>query len=274
MAAKRGRWQVLNFTVLVLISLIILFYFSPGFKQELAVAQTEEIEPPLMPAGEPNQQSSAYDFHSAVPAAAGTIAEDYFQDAVFIGDSRTTGLQLFGGPTEAIYYTATGLKVDTISTKPVVASGKQKITIMEALDQHKFDKIYIMLGINELGWAYSDLFIKTYGEVIAELKKIAPAALIYVQSILPVTKKKSLQDNVYNQQNINKYNELIQQMAAEQQVYFLDAAAAVKDDEGYLPSAATTDGIHLNPAYCQLWFDYLQQYYLVGTTGGVVKDAS
>ena len=268
--SKRGSWQVFGLMALTLCMLLGWLYYLSCFTREQAGTQNAEKGPSGVAAAADQRHTAVYDYSKPVPAAEGTIAADYFQDAVFIGDSRTTGLQLFGGPPEAVYYTAAGLKVDTVLTKPVVTAGELKITIMEALRQHKFGKIYIMLGVNELGWAYSELFIQTYGEVIAEIKEIAPQAIIYVQSILPVTKEKSLTDKIYNQQNINKYNELIRKMAAEQQVYYLDAAAAVQDDEGYLPAEAATDGIHLKPAYCRQWFEYLQQHYI---TGGVVNEA-
>lgn len=57
----------------------------------------------------------------------------YFDDAVFIGDSRTEGLMLYGGLSNAAFYTHKGLMVNTIFTKEAVKDGEQKITIMKAL---------------------------------------------------------------------------------------------------------------------------------------------
>lgn len=207
--------------------------------------------------------ASAYDFSKPVPAADIALADDYFQDAVFIGDSRTEGFQLYSGPQNAAYYHSKGLKVDTIFSKEVVkTAGGQKITIFEALQKEPFQKVYIMLGINELGWVYSDLFIKKYAEVIAEIRMIKPEAQIYIQSILPVSKNRSQSDEIYNNTNIRRYNELIQQMAAEKKVYYLDVARCVADGKGNLCSDASTDGIHLNKAYCDLWLDHLRHHYI------------
>ena len=211
----------------------------------------------------PDPGTEKYDYSKPVPAADVAVTDDYFQDAVFIGDSRTAGFQLFSGPQNATYYTANGLKVDTIFTKEVVETGNgEKMTIIEALRQKPFQKVYIMLGINELGWAYSDLFIKKYGEVVTEIKNIAPQAQIYVQSLLPVSEKRSLSDEIYNNANIGKYNELIQQMAAEKKLYYLDVAQCVADPEGNLAGGASTDGIHLQKTYCDLWLDYLKRHYV------------
>lgn len=221
-------------------------------------AKPAKPSPPTHPA-----VAGAYDYSKPVPATDATVTDNYFQDSVFIGDSRTEGFQLFSGPQNATYYTSNGLKVDTIFTRQVVKTANgEKITILEALRQKPFKKVYIMLGVNELGWAYSDLFIKKYAEVIAEIKNIEPEAQIYVQSLLPVSEERSQSDEIYNSTNIGKYNALIRQMAAENSLYYLDVAQSVADDEGNLYSDASSDGIHLNKKYCDLWLDYLKLHYV------------
>ena len=207
---------------------------------------------------------AGYDFSRPVPAADAAVSEEYFEDAVFVGDSRTEGLKMFGGPQNAKYYASNGLKVDTVFTRPVIKTATgDKVTVIEALRQTApFKKVYIMLGINELGWAYSDLFIEKYGEVIDEIKKIAPEAQIYAQSLLPVTKERSQSDEIFNNANIGGYNDLIQQMAAEKGIYYLNVAQCMADAEGNLYSDASTDGIHLKKAYCERWFDYLKLHYV------------
>lgn len=231
---------------------------SATLQDKPALPSSVKPPPSTQPVGK-----GEYDYSKPVPAADADVPEDYFRDAVFIGDSRTEGFQIFGGPEEATYYTARGLKVDTIFTKEVVEiDGGKKTTIFEALKQIPFRRVYIMLGINELGWAYSDLFIKQYGEVVAEIQNIAPQAQIYIQSLLPVSKERSLNDATYNNANIKKYNELIQQMAAEKKLYYLDVAQCVADPEGNLASGASTDGVHLQKTYCNLWWEYLRQHYI------------
>lgn len=244
---------------------------TPATSPEAGSPPAEQAHQPGPTASAPDRQdevpappvAGAYDYSLPVPAAIVAATDDYFRDSVFIGDSRTKGFQMLSGPRKATYYTSTGLKVDTILTKPVVkAADGKKTTIMEALRQKSFKKVYIMLGINELGWAYSDLFIKKYGEVIAEIQKIEPEAQIYLQSILPVSEQKSESDQVFNNANISKYNGLIRQMAAEKSLYYLDVAQCVLDQEGNLASDASTDGIHLNKGYCDRWLDYLKLHYV------------
>lgn len=185
-----------------------------------------------------------------------TVEESYFDDALFIGDSRTQGFALYSGLKNATYYTDKGLMVDTIFTDEVKIDGK-KTTIIKALKKKKFKKIYIMLGVNELGWYYENVFIDKYKEIISEIKETQPDAIIYVQSIIHVTKSKSDKDKIYNNKKINERNKLLLKMAEEEGIYYLDINEVVSDENGALFAEATTDGVHLNQKYCKVWKKYL-----------------
>ena len=190
----------------------------------------------------------------------GQVADSYFDDAAFIGDSRTQGLQLYTGLPNATFYATQGLMVDTFFSKKFVKAGGGKITIPDAMKNQTFKKVYIMLGVNELGWAYEKVFIQKYGEVVDKVKELQPDAKIYVQSILPVTKAKSDGDAIYNNTKISRYNELIEQMCREKGVTYLHVADAVGLDNGAPPAGSATDGVHLNREYCYKWLDYLKTH--------------
>ena len=190
----------------------------------------------------------------------GQVADSYFDDAAFIGDSRTQGLQLYTGLPNATFYATQGLMVDTFFSKKFVKAGGGKHTIPDAMKNLTFKKVYIMLGVNELGWAYEKVFIQKYGEVVDKVKELQPDAKIYVQSILPVTKAKSDGDAIYNNTKISRYNELIEQMCREKGVTYLHVADAVGLDNGALPAGSATDGVHLNREYCYKWLDYLKTH--------------
>lgn len=186
---------------------------------------------------------------------------DYFKDAVFIGDSRTEGFILNNGlSSKTISYTYKGLQVNTIFTDKVINMDGKKITIMDALKETSFSKAYIMLGINETGWVYNDLFIRKYSEIIDEIRKINPNCIIYVQSILPVSKKVSDEHDYIKNSKINEYNSLLEQMSQDKNVYYLNVQEAIINEEGVLPEDAATDGIHLNKTYCQKWLEYLKKH--------------
>ena len=190
------------------------------------------------------------------------VDNSFFDDAVFIGDSRTEGFMIYED-VNATSYTHKGLMVDTIFTSPVITQDGEKITVMEALKNTSFNKVYIMLGINETGWQSSYFFIQKYGEIIDEIKKINPDAIIYVESILPVSEKVSMNHSYIKKAKIDEYNVLIKEMVKEKGVYYLDISSAVANEAGYLPEDAATDGIHLNKNYCDKWLQYLKTHYIV-----------
>lgn len=201
-------------------------------------------------------QDSAADSASAVSEAPPAEPGDY-SDAAFIGDSRTEALKTYGLLKGATYYTYKGLKVDTVFTEPYIDEGGTKMTVMDAIARHQYERVYIMLGVNELGWVSTDIFIEDYGKIIDELKKSQPDATIYVQSILPVSAKKSEQDSIYNNPRINEFNALIEQMAKDKGATYLRVNEEVMDESGSLPADASTDGVHPNIDYCRKWTAYL-----------------
>lgn len=210
----------------------------------------------------PSSTTNATTSPATTTPPGGSIAIDraFFNDTAFIGDSRTEGLMLYTGLENATFFAHKGLNVSSYFTSKVIKSGDNKITIPEALAKQSFKKVYIMLGINELGWAYESVFIQQYGELVDNVKSLQPDAVIYVQSILPVTKEKSAGDAIFNNTKIDRYNELLREMAQEKGVRYLAVNEAVGLDGGALPAAASADGIHFNKEYCYRWLDYLTKH--------------
>ena len=139
---------------------------------------------------------------------------NFGSNVAFIGDSRTQAFIMYAGLSEVIDYTNIGLMVDTaVSKKFITNSNGEKVTILEDLKNKDINTIYIMLGINELGWVYSSIFIDKYEELINKILEIKPNCEIIIQSIIPVTKSKSDSDPIYNNNKIREYNELIKDMA-------------------------------------------------------------
>lgn len=201
----------------------------------------------------------SYDYSQPVPQST-AVDDSYFNDAVFIGDSRTQGLITATGLYNATAFTHQGLTVDTAFKDLIVEIDGQYYTAIDALSRTQFNKVYIMLGINETGWIYSSKFIEGYGRIIDAVKAANPEAQIYVQEILPVSNSVSNSHDYIKNSKIDEYNQLLQQLADEKQVYFVDTASAVAGADGSLPEDAAVDGIHLKNSYCQQWLDYLKTH--------------
>ncbi len=200
--------------------------------------------------------SGAYDFSKPVPIS-NPVDAAYFDDAVFIGDSRTEGLFLNTGLSNATFLAHMGLMVDTVFTRPLFNVDGEKVSVIDALKAADFSKVYIMLGINEAGWAYSSVFVQKYGELIDAIREINPEAILYIQAIMPVSQTVSDSHSYIKNAKISTYNQLLQGLAEEKRVYYLDTAGAVAGEDGALPEDAAPDGIHLVRSYCEKWLDYL-----------------
>lgn len=186
------------------------------------------------------------------------VKEDDFEDAAFIGDSRTVGLQMNTDKPKASFYASIGLNINTALTdKAVTLDNGNKGTVMDAMKQRQFGRVYIMFGINELGWPYPDVFEEKYENLINNIKDVQPDAKIYVQSILPVSYLAANTNAVFTNENINSFNEYVKKAAENTGAIYLDVGSAFKDENGALPVEASTDGIHLIREYCQQWMDYL-----------------
>lgn len=201
---------------------------------------------------------------SCVVTESEAVGDEYFADAIFVGDSRTEGFMLYSGLKGSRSFTTVGLTVSEVFNKKTVTVNGQKMTISDALATQSFSKVYIMLGINELGWVYPEEYQKQYGKIIDRIREINPDAQIYIQSILPVSAKKDAEGTYINNERIRLYNDLLLELAEEKDVAYVNVAEAVSDESGNLMEDASFDGEHLVPEYCKIWLDYLKTHTIEG----------
>lgn len=191
------------------------------------------------------------------------VEDTYFDGAVFLGDSRTEGLSLYSGLKTGHFYTAVGATVESVfSKKNFETESGEKVPLLDAVAGQDCDKIYIMLGINELGWSKTKTFHDQYAKLIDRVREDHPEAKIVLQSIPPVSAKQEAKKTYVNNARISDYNEVIKTLAEEKECYFLDVAACLTDGKGLLPKDLNFDGIHLNPAGCKVWLNCLRTHSL------------
>ena len=189
------------------------------------------------------------------------VEDDYFSDAVFIGDSRTVGMFEYGGLEEiSTFYASKGLTVFKMFESQIVSAPGGKITIEEALGQNQFAKIYLMIGINEMGTGTVETFLEKYKEVVERLKELQPEAVIYLQGIMKVTSERSAKGDYINNEGIDARNEGIALLADDERVFYLDVNPLVCDESGGLNPDYTYDGVHLKGKDIQIWKDYLKAH--------------
>ena len=187
-----------------------------------------------------------------------TVDASYFDDALFIGDSRLQGFGMYSG-LPGTFYAATGFQLYKYDTMKVVNTDAGKVPILDALQYDTFTKIYIKVGLNEMG-GNDNIFESRYIELIDRLRQSQPRAIVYVHGLLPVTAAKSGSDKVHNNTNVEKRNDQLKKIAAEQGCYYLDVGSALAGPDGALPAEMAADGIHLKAQYMDMWKQYLMTH--------------
>lgn len=192
-----------------------------------------------------------------------TVDDSYFDDAVFIGDSRTVGLYEYGGLEEtSTFYASTGLTIYKMFDSAIVPvpGQKKKITVEEALSEKQFAKIYLMIGINEMGTGTVESFMKAYVEAVQHLQELQPDAVIYLQAIMKVTAERSGQGDYITNEGIEARNEEIARLADDRKIFFLDVNPEICDETGGMVASYTYDGVHLKAQYIPIWLDFLKEH--------------
>ncbi len=216
------------------------------------------------PTPSPTPPPPTYDFGEPLEEGEKAADDSVFQRAVFLGDSRTEGLQLWGGLGAGQYYWARGMTVfrvdDPKYTFPV---GGKKLTMLDALAQGEYDKVYIMIGVNELGWP-ADQFADGLGRFLDGVYAVQPDAVIYLQTLPPLNDALARKNLAYyeNNDNVDAFNAIICQKAEEKGVVLLDTAEAFRGEDGQLPADWTVDGCHFTKKGYTVWADYLRSHII------------
>lgn len=231
---------------------------------------------PSEPVWEPKEGSDTanyvagedYDFTQPVPESL-EVGEDYFADAVFIGDSRTEGFRLYSGLKKGTFLAHTGLSIFNLRERNVkVGAGEEEkemlaLDALEEMEEGACGKVYVSLGVNELGMYNDKGYYNRFSALVDDLRETVPQAVIYLQLLIPVNTQKcsdKKQPFYVTNEQIQVYNDLLHQVAEEKQVFLVDPAQAIVDETGEPPYEMTADGVHFNKEGYRLWYGYLKTH--------------
>ncbi len=190
---------------------------------------------------------------------ADSVSDAYFDDAVFIGDSRTEGLELYGGQKNLNAFAYKGMGISKVDSKKVIKVNGAKLTVKQAIAQTKYKYFYISYGINEIGYPNTDYFIKEMNKLIDYILEKNQHAIIYVCSIIPVSKSCSDSSKVFTLAKVKEFNDAQFEMVKERgDCIYLDSAAATADADGYLPEGSSKDGKHPSAKYYKRQMEYIR----------------
>ncbi len=237
------------------------------------VSSAPEPSPSPTPSPEPTPEPTptpepAEPYEFGTPLEEGESVEDdaFFDTAAYLGDSRTEGLQLFSGLKHGDFYWARGMTVFKVGSEDyrVFEVDGQKYSLLEVLALKQYGSVYIMLGINELGFP-AESYEQGLGEVLDKVIQLQPDAVVYLQVMPPVNdalcRANKLADYI-NNKKLGQFNDAIVRLAAEKKVVLLNTAEAYTGEDGQLPAELAADGCHFAYNAYRRWADYLRTHVM------------
>lgn len=196
-----------------------------------------------------------------------TVDDAYFADAVFIGDSRMQGVYEYAGMEEADFLAKVSMTIYNMMNTKVTTNGHNE-TVREALTERQYGKIYIMVGINEIGTADTEYFVRNYQAVLDEIRTLQPDALIVIQAIMHVSGNLDRKDPYFNNANINERNDALKELANGNDIFYIDINEVYDDENGNLRQEVTADDVHLLGNCYELWHTFFLEHGIVYESGG------
>lgn len=192
-----------------------------------------------------------------------TAGDDYFDDACFIGDSRTVGISQYAGIENAVFLCKNSLTIYDYD-RPKIVYDDKKTSVKDVLSENQFTKIYIMVGINESGIGNPEMFYNSYRDVVADIRLLQPNALIFIQGNLLVTERKSHEGSGgITNENILARNALISTLANQKDIFYIDINESILCENGSLVSEYTWDQIHIRAQYYPIWKEFLLNHAIL-----------
>ena len=236
---------------------------APSWKEPKVPGNSDADEPEASTATPvPNAENMPVEnsTEDSIPQTENTTEEDVLpatmDDALFIGDSRTVGLAEYAALDGAHFFASVGMTVYNVWETEVSVPAVGKVSLEELLKHRQYGKIYIMLGINELGCAL-DRTLTKYGDLVDSVRSMQTQAHVFLMANLHVTKTRSEKDKYINNPAVDRFNEETAAFSDNETVFFLDANSLFDDADGNLSEEKSADNAHLKASYCLEWGDWI-----------------
>ena len=173
-------------------------------------------------------------------------------DIVFLGNSITDGGE-FAELFDKESVKNRGINSDVISG------------VRERLDQvtsGKPSKIFLLIGINDVSHNLTPCQIADeYELLVKEIRTKSPSTRLYIQSLMPINNDFGRYKNLRGKENvILKVNELLQEIAKNNDATFIDLWPSLSDENGKLKRNYTNDGLHLLGKGYKAWAAHIKNF--------------
>lgn len=185
------------------------------------------------------------------------VDESWFDDVLFIGDSRSVGLKDMARLGQADYFCAGSMSVFTVQTWNCTDTDFYKQKLSWVLENNSYGKVYIHLGLNEIGNDV-DLIMEQYQSLIDLVRESQPDAYIILQAVMSITPGKASNPNFPIEHLFDLNARLKAITEAEPEVFrYSDVNTWISDEEGYMRPEMTFDGCHLYGVGYMEWAQFI-----------------
>lgn len=209
--------------------------------------------------------TSEYDGYAVLaPPKSFDGPSEFFNDAAFIGDSISLKLSYYvensdelGSPIFMVSGSY-GVSHAVNDTMLLYFQGKE-MSPQDALAAAKVNKVFVMLGMNDIALYGVDETIEYWKTFVENVKSKNPDITICIQSMTPVWISGEVGD--LNNANVDEYNEKLKAFAAENGCAYFDIASFMKDaDNGLATDYCSDSFVHLTDAGAYAWVKALKAY--------------
>ena len=254
--------NIITFVLLLVVTAGVLIYAVCSGHDNPATVPTDE--PTEIPTQEvkptdtlkPTKPVETKPGETKAPKPSKDLTPVSLNDTLFVGDSRTVGIREYSGLKGADFFCSVGMNVFDVTGESLSVDGVGNVTLSQLLSKKQYSKVYIMLGINEVGYPHSSVVDK-YSKVLDLIKEKQPNASIIIEANLHVSKSRSDSDKVVNNAAINDLNTKLSALADGSKVFYIDANTIFDDASGSLSSDMTSDGTHLYAKYYPTWVEWI-----------------
>lgn len=188
----------------------------------------------------------------------------YFDDAVFVGDSVSLMLSYYAAETgqlgKAQFLVRGSYSVaHALNGTMLMTYRGQQLSLPDAIAATGAKKVFIMLGMNDIGLYGIDTTLENWETLLWAIQKVCPGVEITIQSMTPVYT--GGEKGKLNNPNVDAYNARLKAFAEEKGYGWLDIASYMKDATGGLAAAYCSDEyVHLTRDGAAVWVQVLKEY--------------
>ncbi|MBQ6830232.1 MAG: hypothetical protein IJO59_03805 [Clostridia bacterium] len=181
-----------------------------------------------------------------------------FADTLFIGDSRTVGLSLYGKISGADFFADNTMSSFNVLSSKVNMGNLGAVTLKTLLEKKSYSTVYVMFGINEIG-STTDAIVTRYKALLSQIAASQPNATVILQSTFHVREDKQVEKNGLTNKRIDALNTQLATLANGSTVLYRNVTPVFDNENGAMDKQYSPDGIHCYSKHYPLWRDYLMK---------------